>query len=124
MMRITDAERELMEILWRRGPTGGEELVEQATAAQGWSPKTVRTLVDRLIQKGAVESRRDGKVAIYGALVERETYLRTESQDFLDRLFGGRLTPLVSHFTEQDALTPDELEKLNVLLAKLERKNG
>lgn len=118
-MSITPAESHIMDALWRRGPLAMEDVTE-AVAAQGWGPATVKTLVHRLLKRKAIESRRiDGRVR-YVPLLQKADYLQAESQGLLDRLFGGKLTPLVAHFAEHRTLSPEEIKRLRRLLDELD----
>ena len=118
-MSITPAESHVMDALWRRGPLTVEELVAEV-AAQNWGVATVRTLAHRLLKRAAIRSERtEGRVR-YVPVLTRADYLQTESQSLLDRLFGGRLSPLVAHFAEHRALQPDEIKRLRKLLEELD----
>jgi BlaI family penicillinase repressor len=120
MTRISDAESQLMEILWRRGPTGGEDLIGEAVAAHGWSTGTVRTLIARLLQKKAIKSRKDGKSAIYHPLLKRADYVQAESETLLNKLFDGDVTPFVLQFAKKDrALTAKDVETLKALIKRI-----
>lgn len=120
MTRISDAESQLMEILWRQGPTGGEDLIREATAAHGWSAGTVRTLIARLLQKKAIKSRKDGKSAIYHPLLKRADYVQAESETLLNKLFDGDVTPFVLQFAKKDRpLTAKDVETLKALITRI-----
>ncbi len=118
-MTITPAESQIMEALWRRGPLTLERLAEEV-APQQWGLATVRTLVHRLQKRKAIRSERiEGRVR-YVPVLERSDYLEAESQGLLDRLFDGRLTPLVAHFAARKALDPEEVRRLRKLLEDLD----
>ena len=119
-MAITQAESRVMDVLWARGPTGMDELIEIVAQPQGWGPATVRTLVNRLLKRKAIRSERvDGRVR-YVPLLQRADYVQAESQGLLDRLFDGSLTPLVAHFAQHRALKPDEIRRLRKLLDEID----
>ena len=119
-MPITPAESRIMDALWAKGPLSSEAIRNVVSEPQGWGEATVRTLISRLLKRKAIRSeRRDGRV-FYVALVSRADYLMGESQSLLDRLFDGRLTPLVAHFAERGALTPAEAKKIRKLLKKFD----
>ena len=118
-MHITAAESQIMDALWRRGALTADELVDDPGKPQGWGAATVKTLINRLLKKGALKSERiDGRVR-YVAQVERADYVQSESQGLLDRLFEGSLTPLVAHFAERRKLKPDEIKRLKKLLEEM-----
>ncbi|MFT4254922.1 MAG: BlaI/MecI/CopY family transcriptional regulator [Caulobacter sp.] len=119
-MSITQAESHVMEALWIKSPLTVEEVLEAVAAPQGWGEATVKTLINRLLKRKAIESRRiDGRVR-YVPIVSRAEYLQSESQGLLDRLFGGSLTPLVAHFAKHRSLSPDEVRQLKQLIAELD----
>lgn len=119
-MSITHAESHVMEALWTKSPLTVEEILEAVAGPQGWGEATVKTLINRLLKRKAIESRRiDGRVR-YVPMVSRAEYLQVESQGLLDRLFEGRLTPLVAHFAKHRSLSPDEVKQLKQLIAELD----
>ena len=109
-----------MDALWRRGPLPVEDIIAETAPAQSWSGSTVKALIGRLLKKRAIESFRDGGRTRYRPLVERDDYLAAESQGLLDRLFGGELSPFVTHFAEHRKLGPEDLARLKALIAKLD----
>src|ERR1700744_6555885 len=119
-MSVTPAESRIMEALWARNPLTADEVVTAVAEPQGWGEATVKTLINRLLKRKAIRSERiDGRVR-YVPLLQRADYVQAESQGLLDRLFEGRLTPLVAHFAEHRALKPDEIKRLRRLLDDLE----
>ena len=119
-MRITAAESQIMEALWRSSPMSTEEIVAEVGTAQGWAEGTVRTLVNRLLRKKAIRGERDRTRYQYVPLIQRADYVLSESQGLLDRLFEGEVTPLIAHFAKHRALTPDDMKKLKRLIAELD----
>ncbi len=120
MARISAAESQIMEALWRRGPLGAEDIVAEVGVAQGWGDATVKTLINRLLKKRALSSERVEGRTRYRALIDRADYVTEESQGLLDRLFGGELTPLVTHWVTRRALSADEIARLKQLIADLD----
>jgi BlaI family penicillinase repressor len=119
-MHITAAESQIMDALWRRGPLPVDALIEDVAERESWGGATVKTLINRLLKKKAIQSERiDGKVR-YAPVLQRADYVQGESQGLLDRLFEGRLTPLVAHFAEHRKLKPEEVERLRKLLEELD----
>lgn len=117
---ITDAEREVMEVLWRQEPRSTQEIVFEAGQARGWKEGTVKSLLNRLLRKHAVKALRDGRRYLYSPLISRETYLFEESKGVLDRLFGGHVAPLVAHFSERRKLSKKDIAQLRKLLQELD----
>ena len=121
-MNISDAESTVMEVLWQRSPLGADEVVAALAGAQDWQEATIKTLLNRLLKKGAISAEAEGRRYLYSPVLTREAWLTQTSRGLLDRLFGGRVAPLVAHFGEQKALTRKDIAELLALLEKLDGK--
>ncbi len=119
-MQISEAESVVMEALWRRSPQGADDVVAALAEAHEWQEATIKTLLNRLLNKGAVEAVKDGRRYLYSPVLKREDWLMRESKGLLDRLFGGRVAPLVAHFSEQRKLTKKDLADLKKLIEEIE----
>jgi BlaI family transcriptional regulator, penicillinase repressor len=119
-MQISGAESKIMEALWRRGPLVVDDILAEVASPQNWSDATVKALIGRLLKKGAIESSRENGRAYYHPLVERDAWVLSESRGLLDKLFGGELTPFVSHFTEKRLLSAEDRARLKALIEKLD----
>lgn len=117
--RITEAELAVMDVLWERPRQTAAEVCEAVCAARGWSLATVKTLLARLVQKGALSAAPDGRRYLYSPLIARSAYVGGESRRLVDRLFGGRAASLVAHLAETEALTDDDLAEIEALLKEL-----
>ena len=117
--RISDAEQAVMEVLWDESPLAAQEVAERIDPGRGWSPNTVKTLLGRLLAKGAIAHEEDGRRYRYRPLVARGAWVAGESRRLIDRLFGGRLTPLVAHLAEHETLSADDIAELEALLKDL-----
>ena len=120
VIKISAAESQIMEALWRTSPLSPEQIITEVGTAQGWAPGTVKTLITRLLHKKAIAGARAEGGYQYRPLIPRAAYVQAESQGLLDRLFGGQVAPLVAHFAEHRALTPHDIETLKRVMAKLE----
>ena len=120
---ITDSEWIIMEALWENAPRTASQ-VAKAVASQGWADNTVRTLLVRLADKGALKtSDNPSGVKEFTPAVKREACVRAESRSFLQRVFRGASKPLLAHFAANVKLTPEEVEELKRLLdASLKNK--
>ena len=116
--QISDAEWQVMKVLWERGPLTASELSAHLLSSTQWHPKTVRTMLIRLGKKRVVGSKIKDGVYEFHSLVTRETCVRHATQSFIDRVFDGALTPMVAHFASRGPLTADEKRELKKLLAK------
>ena len=117
--RISDAEHAVMEVLWDESPLTAQDVAERVDPARGWSGNTVKTLLGRLLAKNAVGYEEDGRRYLYRPLVARGDYVAGESRRLIDRLFGGKLTPLVAHLAERDDLTAEDVAEIEALLRNL-----
>ena len=122
-MSISAAEQHVMEVLWDSSPRTADEIVEILEARHDWKRATIKTLLNRLLTKGAITAEKDGRKYSYSACITRESYLRAESTGFLDRLFDGKLSAMVSHFSSSGQLGPEDVRELKAVLERLER-NG
>ena len=119
--RINDAEHAVMEVLWDESPLTANDVAERVAPSRGWSANTVKTLLGRLLAKNTIAAEEDGRRYLYRPLVERGDYVEGESRRLIDRLFGGRLTPLVAHLAERDALTDEDIAEIEALLKEIKQ---
>ena len=117
---ISEAESAVMEVLWRTSPVSTEDVVAALKNRQDWQEPTIKTLLNRLLKKGAISAQRDGRRYLYSPVLQRDQWLASESKGLLDRLFGGRVAPLVAHFSKQRKLTKKDLAELKRLIEELE----
>lgn len=117
--RISDAEHAVMEVLWDESPLTAQDVSERVPAERDWSANTVKTLLGRLLAKNVIAHQEEGRRYLYRPLVAREEYVSGESQRLMDRLFGGKLSPLVAHLAERDQLTEQDISEIEALLKEL-----
>ena len=117
--RISDAEHAVMEVLWDTSPLTAQDVAERIPPGRDWSANTVKTLLGRLLAKKIIAHKVEGRRYLYRPLVKRDDYVEGESRRLMDRLFGGRLTPLVAHLAERDALTSEDIAEIEALLKGL-----
>ena len=117
---ISDAELDVMEVLWAAvEPLTAVEIGDLVGAERGWSLATVKTMLSRLTNKGAITYREDGRRFLYSPAIEREAYVGRESRRLVDRLFGGRLSPLMAKLAEEDGLDDEDIAAIEKLLKEL-----
>ena len=119
--RISEAELQLLQLLWDESPLGATEIAERVPASREWSLATVKTLLSRLVAKGAVATEPEGRRFLYTPLLAREAYVGTESRRLVDRLFGGRAAPLFAHLAEAEALSDDDIAEIERLLREMRK---
>ena len=119
MERIGEAEYAVMEVLWKEAPLTAAEVAERVPAERGWSIRTVKTMLARLLAKGVLAHEEEGRRYLYRPAVARADYVAQESGRLLDRMFGGRVTPLVAQLAERDRLSPADIAEIEALLKGL-----
>jgi BlaI family penicillinase repressor len=116
--RISDAEWEVMRVLWEEGPLAASEVFDRLAPHHDWSERTVKTMISRLVKKGALSFEDEGKRYRYRARVAREECVREASRSFLERVFGGAVRPALLTFVRESDLSPREVEELTRLLGE------
>src|SRR5687767_4846992 len=119
--RISEAEHAVMEALWEKSPLTAADVCDAVCAKRGWSMPTVKTLLSRLVAKGAVGTEPDGRRFLYTPLLARDDYVGGESRRLVDRLFGGRAAPLFAHLAEAEALSDEDLAEIERLLKEMRK---
>lgn len=119
-MQISEAEAVVMEVLWQRQPQAADEIVAALAGRSEWAEATVKTLLNRLLNKGAIRADKDGRRYLYAPVLTREAWVARQSEGLVERLFGGRVAPLVVHFSEQGRLTASDIAELKRLIAEID----
>ena len=119
-VRLSEAELAVMEALWAAGrPQTATDIAALVSAERNWSLATVKSLISRLLAKQAIEPAKDGRRFLYTTRIARTDYVGAESRRFVDRLFGGRLSPLIAQLAEGEALDEAEIAEIEALLKQL-----
>ena len=119
--RISEAEMQLLQLLWAESPLGASEIAERVQSEKGWSITTVKTLLSRLVAKGAVTARPYGRRYLYQPAIERDAVAADQARGLIDRLFGGRVSPLVAQLAEKNHLSDDDLAELEAIVRSLKK---
>ena len=114
--RISDAEWQVMQVLWVDAPLTANQIVQMLAPDSGWNPRTIKTMLNRLVNKGALKFETEGKRYLYRPAVSRDACVRGESRSFLQRVFGGQVGPMLAHFVEDRKLSKAEIDQLKRLL--------
>ena len=122
--QISEAEYEVMKIVWKYAPINTNEITEKLTQTTPWSPKTIQTLIKRLVTKGALTYEKDGRVFVYTPTIREDEYIDQKSSSFLKRYYDGDITAMLSAYIENDRLSDTEIESLRSLLSKRPKKGG
>jgi len=118
--RISDAEWTVMRAIWGRGEASATEVVETLEGQTSWSPRTVRTLLGRLVKKGALGFREQGREYVYQPLIDERSTEFEASRSFLDRVFDGKLAPFLASFVESGNYSPDDIAALKRIVEESE----
>ena len=119
MERIGEAEYAVMEVLWQDAPLTAAEVAARVPAARGWSIRTVKTMLARLLAKNILAHEEDGRRYLYRPAIARADYVAQESGRLIDRMFGGKVTPLVAQLAARDRLSDADIEEIEALLKAL-----
>ena len=119
---ISDAEWNVMKVVWDHGPLTSGDVVKRLADEKDWKPRTVKTLLSRLVQKGAVAAKDDDGKFLYAAKVNRELLARRETKTFLARVFDGAVAPALVHFIQEADLSPKEIAELKKILDREARR--
>ena len=116
--RIADSEWRVMQVLWEHGPQTANDVVHKLSGAVNWKPRTIKTLISRLVKKGAVKVTDEGYRYTYSAAVDESTCIRSETKSFVQRVFQGTKTPALAAFLEDADLSAEEIDELQDILDK------
>lgn len=120
MIRISEAEAVVMQVLWSDHPLSADEVMARLPGGNDWAEATVKTLLNRLLNKGAIAAEKEGRRYLYSPLVQRDAWVQEESRSLIDRLFDGRVAPLVAHFSQHRKLSTEDVAELRRLLEELD----
>ena len=120
--KISESEWQVMKLLWAKSPATANEIVEKLTKTNFWSPKTIRTLLNRLVKKNALGFEQKGRQYHYFPLVDQADCMKAESSSFLQRVYGGVTKPMLAAFIENADLKGEDIEELKRILD--ERSGG
>lgn len=121
--QISEAEYEVMKVLWKYAPISTNEVTEKLSRTSDWSPKTVHTLLKRLVLKEAITYRKESRVFVYTPLVKEQEYLRNANDHFLNRFYNGKISSMVTNYINSEHMTSEDLEELRRLLLNEHRED-
>ncbi|MGM0212843.1 BlaI/MecI/CopY family transcriptional regulator [Enterococcus sp. AZ109] len=123
-INITESELKVMEVVWEQSTISSKEINQRLEASEGWNPNTIRTLLTRLEQKQVISHTKSGRMYIYNTLVPRDYFVKQESQKFVQKFFGGKVSDLVMNFVQEEAMDQKEIDKLRSLLEERENDDS
>lgn len=119
---ISEAEWEIMNVLWDKSPQTANNIILSLQESTDWKPKTIRTLLDRLVQKDVVGVNKNLRVYTFYPLYTQEECQRAETKSFIKRIYGGTLKSMLAQFIQEDTLSDDEINELRFILDKKPKK--
>lgn len=123
MKEISNAELNVLNVLWQKSPISASKVVAQLSKNTDWHEKTVKTLLNRLVKKQAIGFEKQGRSYLYHPLIAQSDYQRKESESFIERLFSGRVAPLVAGFARENKLSAKDVEELQQLIDTWQEEN-
>lgn len=120
--RISDAEWLVMQAFWSEGRLTADEVVEKLAGKVRWNARTIRTLINRLLTKKALKFEKEGRKYRYFPTVSEEQCIRQERCSFVERVYGGTVTPMLAAFIEEARLSHEDVEELKRMLDEKERR--
>ena len=120
--RVSDAEWEVLDVLWTRGEVSASQITTTLKPKTNWSLGAVRSFLTRLINKGIVELLDDEPIYRYRSIYDRETLIRQESTGFFEKFFGGSLPAVVAYYLKNEGVSHEELGRLKKMLKDYEKE--
>ncbi|MBT2619010.1 MULTISPECIES: penicillinase repressor BlaI [unclassified Bacillus (in: firmicutes)] len=119
---ISESEWEIMNVLWDKAPQTANDIILSLQESSDWKPKTIRTLLDRLVQKDVVGVNKDQRVYTFYPLYSQEECQRAETESFIKRIYGGTMKSMLVQFIHEDTLSDDDINELRTILNKKPKK--
>lgn len=114
--QISESEFEIMKLLWKNNPLFSNEIIVSLSDKMNWSPQTIKTFINRLLNKEVIGFEKCGRSYLYYPLFSYDDYIKSENTSFLQRLYDGALTTLFSKFLEEEDLSQEEIQRLQEIL--------
>ncbi len=122
--QISESEFEVMKIVWKYAPISTNEITDKLVKTTTWSPKTIQTLIKRLVTKGVLTYEKQSRVFVYTPLVNEDEYIGQESNSFLKKFYNGNITAMLSSYIDNDKLSENDIDTLRSLLSQKNKKGG
>ncbi|GAA4886909.1 BlaI/MecI/CopY family transcriptional regulator [Ferrimonas pelagia] len=123
MTEISRSEYEVLEAIWLTHPASAQCIIERLNQTKPWHDKTVKTLLGRMVKKGAIGFEKQGKSYLYFPLLDRGAYQIAQSRSLINRLFGGRVAPMVAGFAKDQSLDKQDIEELKAFIERWEQEH-
>lgn len=123
MVEISNAEFEVLDALWQSYPASANDIIDRLNKKKQWHDKTVKTLLNRLVKKQAISFEKEQRRYLYSPLLERDAYTQKESLSLVERLFSGKISPLVAGFAKNKELNKEDIAQLKDIISQWEQEN-
>lgn len=123
MVEISNAEFEVLDALWESYPASANDIIDRLNKKKQWHDKTVKTLLNRLVKKQAISFEKEQRRYLYSPLLERDAYTQKESLSLVERLFSGKISPLVAGFAKNKELNKEDIAQLKDIISQWEQEN-
>ncbi|QZY56922.1 BlaI/MecI/CopY family transcriptional regulator [Crassaminicella profunda] len=120
--KISDAEYEIMKIIWKNKKMTAYEVIEKIDPKFNWNDKTIKTMLNRLLKKHVIDYEKQGKHYIYYPIIKEEEYRVVETKSFIKKIFNGSLNTLVASFLKEAKLSSEEIDELKKILEEKEEE--
>jgi len=117
---ISPAELKILDILWENSPLSASHIIDALENTESWKSRTIKSLINRLLNKKAIGFKKDGNRYLYYPLLKKKDYLKTTSRSFVHRVFGGKISPLVAYFAQHEKISKEDIQELKAILEELE----
>lgn len=121
--QVSEAERVVMQVLWSEGPLTANQIIAKLNGKVKWSPRTIRTLISRLLNKRALDFDKEGKEYRYSPTVTEQQCTKQERVSFVKRVYGGATKPMIAAFIEDAKLSKSDIAELKAMLEKKGKGN-
>lgn len=118
---ISDTEWLVMKVIWAHSDCSASQVIDELAGTTKWKPKTVKSLISRLVKKKAIGFRDENRAYIYYPLVTEEECVRLESQSFLDKVFKGQINMAIANFIENKKMSKEQIDQLRKILDEKEK---
>lgn len=120
--QISDAEFEVMNVIWKFAPINTNDIVDRLSKDKVWSPKTIQTMLFRLEKKGVITHEKESRIFVYSPVIEKEAYIKAAGKTFVNRFFDGALNQMVVSFLNQNELSSEDINDLQAILDAKSKK--
>jgi BlaI family penicillinase repressor len=121
--KISEAEWQVMKLLWKNSPLTANDIVETLSKETSWKRETIRTLINRLVRKKALNFEKQSRQYLYSPLIDESECIMEETRSFLDRVHGGSIEPMLAAFVKNERLSQEEIARLKQILEGREKQN-